>query len=82
MVFYKLSNCISQATLDGNEMYTKLNQLEEQLAQLESRKTVLEEDIASITLKADYEPLKKQAMEELAALNKKIIEDLNSVKSY
>ncbi|XP_049882410.1 intraflagellar transport protein 74 homolog isoform X1 [Pectinophora gossypiella] len=71
-----------QANLDGNEMYVKLNALEEQLAQLESRKTVLEEDIASITLKADYEPLKKQALEELAALNKKIIEDLNNIKSY
>ncbi|KOB73338.1 Uncharacterized protein OBRU01_10766 [Operophtera brumata] len=55
---------------------------DDQLAQIEARKTVLEEDIASITLKADYEPLKKQAMEELEALNKKIIEDLNSVKSY
>lgn len=63
-------------------MYAKLNSLEDQLAQLETRKIVLEEDIASITLKADYEPLKKQAMEELEALNKKIIEDLNSVKSY
>ncbi|KAH9628363.1 hypothetical protein HF086_015893 [Spodoptera exigua] len=71
-----------QASLDGNEMYTKLNALEEQLAQLETRKTVLEEDIASITLKADYEPLKKQAIEELAILNKKIIEDLSSIKSY
>ncbi|XP_053619883.1 intraflagellar transport protein 74 homolog [Plodia interpunctella] len=71
-----------QTSLEGNEMYTKLNNLEEQLAQLESRKIVLEEDIASITLKADYEPLKKQAMEALAALNKKIIEDLNSTKSY
>ncbi|XP_063899600.1 intraflagellar transport protein 74 homolog [Helicoverpa armigera] len=71
-----------QASLDGNEMYAKLNALEDQLAQLENRKTVLEEDIASITLKADYEPLKKQAMEELAALNRKIKEDLNSVKSY
>lgn len=63
-------------------MYAKLNNLEDQLSQLESRKTVLEDDIASITLKADYEPLKKQAMEELATLNKKIIEDLNSAKSY
>lgn len=63
-------------------MYAKLNTLEEQLAQLEERKTVLEEDIASITLKADYEPIKKQAMEELAVLNKKIIEDLNNVKTY
>lgn len=63
-------------------MYAKLNTLEDQLAQLESRKTILEEDIASITLKADYEPLKKQAMDELALLNKKIIEDLNSTKSY
>lgn len=63
-------------------MYTKLNALEEQLAQLETRKTVLEEDIASITLKADYEPLKKQAIDELALLNKKIIEDLSSIKSY
>lgn len=63
-------------------MYAKLNSLEDQLAQLDTRKTVLEEDIASITLKADYEPLKKQAMDELEALNKKIIEDLNSVKSY
>ncbi|XP_050554885.1 intraflagellar transport protein 74 homolog isoform X1 [Spodoptera frugiperda] len=71
-----------QASLDGNEMYTKLNALEEQLAQLETRKTVLEEDIASITLKADYEPLKKQAIDELALLNKKIIEDLSSIKSY
>ncbi|XP_072940277.1 intraflagellar transport protein 74 homolog [Epargyreus clarus] len=71
-----------QASLDGNEMYAKLNSLEEELAQLENRKTILEEDIASITLKADYEPLKKQAMEELAALNKKIIEDLNSTKAY
>ncbi|KAI5645010.1 hypothetical protein NE865_02984 [Phthorimaea operculella] len=71
-----------QASLDGNEMYSKLNALEEQLASLETRKTVLEEDIASITLKADYEPLKKQAMEELAVLNKKIIEDLNNAKSY
>ncbi|XP_022821387.1 intraflagellar transport protein 74 homolog [Spodoptera litura] len=71
-----------QASLDGNEMYTKLNALEEQLAQLETRKTVLEEDIASITLKADYEPLKKQAIDELAMLNKKIIEDLSSIKSY
>ncbi|XP_075979351.1 intraflagellar transport protein 74 homolog [Anticarsia gemmatalis] len=71
-----------QASLDGNEMYTKLNSLEDQLAQLETRKTVLEEDIASITLKADYEPLKKQAMEELATLNKKIIEDMNNTKSY
>ncbi|XP_039759620.1 intraflagellar transport protein 74 homolog [Pararge aegeria] len=71
-----------QETLDGNEMYGKLNSLEEQLAQLENRKTILEEDIASITLKADYEPIKKEAMKELAALNKKIIEDLNSNKSY
>ncbi|XP_073958337.1 intraflagellar transport protein 74 homolog isoform X3 [Choristoneura fumiferana] len=71
-----------QDSLDGNEMYAKLNSLEDQLSQLESRKTVLEEDIASITLKADYEPLKKQAMEELATLNKKIIEDLNSTRSY
>ncbi|XP_026738896.1 intraflagellar transport protein 74 homolog [Trichoplusia ni] len=71
-----------QASLDGNEMYAKLNGLEEELAQLENRKTVLEEDIASITLKADYAPLKKQAMDELNTLNKKIIEDLISVKSY
>ncbi|XP_046978887.1 intraflagellar transport protein 74 homolog [Vanessa cardui] len=71
-----------QETLDGNEMYAKLNSLEEQLAQLENRKTVLEEDIASITLKADYEPIKKEAMTELAALNKKIIEDLNNNKTY
>ncbi|RVE51132.1 hypothetical protein evm_004275 [Chilo suppressalis] len=71
-----------QESLDGNEMYAKLNSLEEQIAQLESRKIVLEEDIASITLKADYEPLKKQALEELANLNKKIIEDLNSSKPY
>lgn len=63
-------------------MYAKLNGLEEELAQLENRKTVLEEDIASITLKADYAPLKKQAMDELNTLNKKIIEDLISVKSY
>ncbi|XP_062524780.1 intraflagellar transport protein 74 homolog [Bombyx mori] len=71
-----------QTSLEGNEMYSKLNSLEEEVAQLEARKTVLEEDIASITLKADYEPLKRQALDELAALNKKIIEDLNSVKSY
>ncbi|CAK1602354.1 unnamed protein product [Parnassius mnemosyne] len=71
-----------QAALDGNEMYAKLNSLEDQVAHLENRKTVLEEDIASITLKADYEPLKKQAMEELSLLNKKIIEDLNSTKPY
>ncbi|KAM3967630.1 intraflagellar transport protein 74 homolog [Aphomia sociella] len=71
-----------QTSLEGNEMYAKLNSLEEQLAQLESRKTVLEEDIASITLKADYEPLKKQTMEELAVLNKTIIDDLNNSKSY
>ncbi|XP_045768948.1 intraflagellar transport protein 74 homolog [Maniola jurtina] len=71
-----------QESLDGNEMYGKLNSLEEQLAQLENRKTILEEDIASITLKADYEPIKKEAMKELAALNKKIIEDLNSNKPY
>ncbi|XP_026320248.1 intraflagellar transport protein 74 homolog [Hyposmocoma kahamanoa] len=71
-----------QESLDGNEMYTRLNALEEELAQLENRKTVLEEDIASITLKADYEPLKKQAMEELATLNKKLVEDLNKGKSY
>lgn len=63
-------------------MYANLNNLEEQLAQLENRKTILEEDIASITLKADYEPIKKEAMRELAALNKKIIEDLNSNKAY
>lgn len=63
-------------------MYTKLNALEEELAQLENRKTVLDEDIASITLKADYEPLKKQAMEELSAFNKKLVEDLNKGKSY
>lgn len=63
-------------------MYTRLNALEEELAQLENRKTVLDEDIASITLKADYEPLKKQAMDELAALNKKLVEDLNKGKSY
>ncbi|XP_050362720.1 intraflagellar transport protein 74 homolog [Nymphalis io] len=71
-----------QESLDGNEMYAKLNSLEEHLAQLENRKTVLEEDIASITLKADYEPIKKEAMNELAALNKKIIEDLNNNKTY
>ncbi|CAG4977596.1 unnamed protein product [Parnassius apollo] len=71
-----------QANLDGNEMYAKLNSLEDQVAHLENRKTVLEEDIASITLKTDYEPLKKQALEELSLLNKKIIEDLNSTKSY
>ncbi|XP_026486598.2 intraflagellar transport protein 74 homolog [Vanessa tameamea] len=71
-----------QESLDGNEMYAKLNSLEENLAQLENRKTVLEEDIASITLKADYEPIKKEAMTELAALNKKIIEDLNNNKTY
>ncbi|XP_045459676.1 intraflagellar transport protein 74 homolog [Melitaea cinxia] len=71
-----------QASLDGNEMYAKLNSLEEQIAQLESRKTVLEEDIASITLKADYEPIKNEALEELAALNKRIIQDLNNNKSY
>lgn len=59
-------------------MYAKLNILEERLAQLENRKTILEEDIASITLKADYEPIKKEAFAELAALNKKIIEDLNN----
>ncbi|CAB3241070.1 unnamed protein product [Arctia plantaginis] len=71
-----------QTSLDGNEMYAKLNALEDQLAQLETRKTVLEEDIASITMKADYEPLKKQAMDELALLNKRIIEDLKNIKSY
>ncbi|GBP68084.1 Intraflagellar transport protein 74 homolog [Eumeta japonica] len=71
-----------QESLEGNEMYVKLNSMEEKLAQLESRKTVLEEDIASITLKGDYEPIKKQAIEELAKLNKKIIEDLNTGKSY
>lgn len=71
-----------QASLDGNEMYAKLNSLEEQIAQLENRKTVLEEDIASITLKADYEPIKNEALEELAALNKRIIQDLNNNKTY
>ncbi|CAK1540254.1 unnamed protein product [Leptosia nina] len=70
-----------QASLDGNEMYTKLNNLEERLADLENRKTVLEEDIASITLKADYKPLKQEALGELATLNKKIISDLN-IKAY
>ncbi|XP_038208103.1 intraflagellar transport protein 74 homolog [Zerene cesonia] len=70
-----------QTSLDGNEMYAKLNNLEDQLAQLENRKTILEEDIASITLKADYEPLKKEAMGELAVLNKKIISDLN-IKAF
>ncbi|XP_050681924.1 intraflagellar transport protein 74 homolog isoform X1 [Leptidea sinapis] len=70
-----------QASLEGNEMYAKLNSLEDQEVQLESRKMVLEEDIASITLKADYEPIKKEALSELATLNKKIIEDLN-VKPY
>ncbi|XP_048489345.1 intraflagellar transport protein 74 homolog [Plutella xylostella] len=71
-----------QASLDGNEMYVKLNTMEDQLSQLETRKTILEEDIASITLKADYEPIKKEAFTELATLNKKIIEDLSAVKSY
>ncbi|KAG7310434.1 hypothetical protein JYU34_003210 [Plutella xylostella] len=71
-----------QASLDGNEMYVKLNTMEDQLSQLETRKTILEEDIASITLKADYEPIKKEAFTELATLNKKIIEDLSTVKSY
>ncbi|XP_063548316.1 intraflagellar transport protein 74 homolog [Cydia strobilella] len=71
-----------QESLNDNEMYAKLNKLEDQLAQLEDRKTVLEEDIASITTKGDYEPIKKKALEELAELNKKIIEDLNSGKSY
>ncbi|CAH2102192.1 unnamed protein product [Euphydryas editha] len=71
-----------QESLDGNEMYAKLNSLEEQIAQLENRKTVLEEDIASITLKADYEPIKKEVLEELAALNKIIIQDLNNNKTY
>ncbi|KPJ16488.1 Intraflagellar transport protein 74-like [Papilio machaon] len=71
-----------QAALDGNEMYAKLNSLEDQVANLENRKTILEEDIASITLKADYEPIKKEALEVLEQLNQKIIEDLNSTKSY
>ncbi|CAH2050773.1 unnamed protein product, partial [Iphiclides podalirius] len=71
-----------QAVLDGNEMYATLNSLEDQVAQLENRKTILEEDIASITLKADYEPIKKQALEELAVLNQKLIENLDSKKSY
>lgn len=79
---FNLSCFFFQVSLDGNEMYAKLNALEDQLAQLETRKTVLEEDIASITMKADYEPLKKQAMDELALLNKRIIEDLNNIKSY
>ncbi|XP_022130307.2 intraflagellar transport protein 74 homolog isoform X1 [Pieris rapae] len=70
-----------QASLDGNEMYVKLNSLEEQLGQLENRKTILEEDITSINLKADYEPLKKETFEDLLILNKKIIEDLNT-KAY
>ncbi|CAF4796814.1 unnamed protein product [Pieris macdunnoughi] len=70
-----------QASLDGNEMYVKLNSLEEQLGQLENRKTILEEDITSINLKADYEPLKKEAFGDLLSLNKKIIEDLNT-KAY
>lgn len=63
-------------------MYVKLNTMEDQLSQLETRKTILEEDISSITLKADYEPIKKEAFTELATLNKKIIEDLSAVKSY
>ncbi|CAH0727545.1 unnamed protein product, partial [Brenthis ino] len=71
-----------QESLDGNEMYVKLNNLEEELAQLENRKTILEEDIASITLKADYEPIKREAMSEVAVLNKKIMEDLNNNKTY
>ncbi|CAG9136351.1 unnamed protein product [Plutella xylostella] len=71
-----------QASLDGNEMYVKLNTMEDQMSQLETRKTILEEDISSITLKADYEPIKKEAFTELATLNKKIIEDLSAVKSY
>ncbi|KAL4716826.1 hypothetical protein ACJJTC_012637 [Scirpophaga incertulas] len=71
-----------QESLDGNDMYAKLNSLEDQLAQLETRKTVLEEDIASITLKADYEPLKKQALDELEKLNNMIIEDLDNSKPY
>ncbi|KPI95083.1 Intraflagellar transport protein 74-like [Papilio xuthus] len=71
-----------QAALDGNEMYAKLNSLEDQVANLENRKTILEEDIASITSKADYEPIKKEALEVLEQLNQKIIEDLNSTKSY
>ncbi|XP_014356504.2 intraflagellar transport protein 74 homolog [Papilio machaon] len=71
-----------QAALDGNEMYAKLNSLEDQVANLENRKTILEEDIASITLKADYEPIKKEALDVLEQLNQKIIEDLNSTKSY
>uniref|UniRef100_A0A2A4IWW8 Myosin tail domain-containing protein n=1 Tax=Heliothis virescens TaxID=7102 RepID=A0A2A4IWW8_HELVI len=66
----QLREQMDKASLHGNEMYAKLNALEDQLAQLENRKTVLEEDIASITLKADYEPLKKQAMDELAELNR------------
>ncbi|XP_023935720.2 intraflagellar transport protein 74 homolog [Bicyclus anynana] len=71
-----------QESLDGNEMYAKLNSLEDQLAQLENRKTILEEDIASITLKADYEPIKKEAMNELAVLNRRLIQDVNSNKAY
>lgn len=63
-------------------MYSKLNSLEDQVANLENRKSILEEDIASITLKADYEPIKKEALEVLEQLNQKIIEDLNSTKSY
>ncbi|CAH4031372.1 unnamed protein product [Pieris brassicae] len=70
-----------QASLDGNEMYVKLNSLEEQLGQLENRKTILEEDITSINLRADYEPIKKEAFRDLLSLNKKIIEDLNT-KAY
>lgn len=52
------------------------------MAQLEQRKSVLEEDIASITLKADYEHIKRKAMDQLALLNKRIIEDLKTAKSY
>lgn len=53
-------------------MYAQLNAMEEKLLEIENSNTALREDIASITIKTDYEPLKKQVFDVVKELNERL----------
>lgn len=53
-------------------MYAQLNAMEEKLLEIENSNTALREDIASITIKTDYEPLKNQVFDVVKELNERL----------
>lgn len=60
-------------------MYYQLNALEEKLSVIEMTNSALREDIASITIKTDYEPIKSQVLETLQFINNKLQISSNSL---